>query len=334
MKKIVAIILSVLLVLTLFAGCKTESEKKDLVKVKVAHHMGYDGCGAVAVGVNMGYFEEEGLDVELVPFTAGPPEIASMVSGDIQFGYIGTGATNLAVKGEVEIMYFQNIGNGSAIVTNSDTGIKSVADLKGKTVATTLGTSQETLLNIALERAGVDVGDVEIINMDASGCVTAMLSGKVDAVSAATTALVTIMNTFGDKYVELSRMADFTDVYAPISSWLTTQKYIDENPEVVQSFANALAKCFDYWADHKEQVATWVAEIVEADEQTIKNQLNFLVFYNSRELKQKLDSGEIRKLYEVQQQGMLKDGKIDQTAPLDDYIKWEFMEKAIANTLK
>lgn len=340
MKKIGVGLLAVIMVITsvfTLVSCDADSdEKSDLTKIKVAHHLGYSGAAIVAVGINMGYFEEEGLDVELAPFTSGPSEIAAMVSGNVDFGYIGSGATTLAVKGDVEIIYFQNLGDAEAIIVNKESGIETMADMKGKTLATTLGTSGENIVNMAIANAGLEIGDgpdqVNVINMDMGGCVTAMVAGKVDAVCVWGSYQITIESQLADNYHELARTADFADEYVSVSSWLATQEYIDANPETVQAFANALAKSFDYWKENEEQVAIWVAKIVEADEETIKAQIGGTFFLSSAELESALANGTIKEYYEVQQAAMVKNGQIDNAVSIDEYVKWDYMTKAIANT--
>lgn len=332
-KAIVVLLLAVLACSMAFANGTAESAgataSQSLTKVKVAHHLGYSGAAVCAVGTKMGYFKDAGLDVELVPFTSGPSEVAALVSGDLQFGYIGSGATTLAVKGDVEIIYFQNLGDAEAIVVNKSSGIKSLKDLKGKTIATTLGTSGENVVNLALDSVGMSAADVNLINMDMGGCVTAMVAGKVDAVCVWGSYLVTIKKQLGENLLQLAKTSDFSDRYASVSSWLTTQKYIDEHPETVQAFCNALSRCFDYWKDNEEQVAVWVSEIVESDAQTIKDQIGTTFFLNTKELKAKLADGSIRKYYEIQQQSMLDSGKISAAVPIDSYVQWRFMEEAI-----
>lgn len=334
MKKVFILTLVLLIALqSVFAGGSQEGATTDdgLTKIKVAHHLGYSGAAVMAVGLEKGFFEEEGLAVEPVPFTSGPTEVAALVSGDLQFGYIGSGATTLAVEGDVEVVCYQNLGDSEVIVVNKNSGINSIKDLKGKTIATTLGTSGENIVNLALEEAGLSRNDVELINMDMGGCVTAIIAGRVDAVCVWGSYLVTVRQQLGDNFLALARTSDFDDKYASVSSWLTTQSYIDENPEVVQHFVNAVVKSMDYWKTHEEEVAGLVAELLDSDPQNIKDQIGTVFFFDKAELKENLENGNIEQYYYVQQQSMYDTGKISEMVDLDTYIHWEYMENAVNN---
>ena len=252
-----------------------------------------------------------------------------MVSGDLQFGYIGSGATNLAAKGEVEVIFFNNLGDAEVVVVNKNSGYKSMSDLKGKTLATTLGTSAENIVNFALQREGMTMDDINIINMDQSGCVTAMLAGKVDAVCVYSTFRTTVETELGDDCLVLARTSDFSDFTASIGSWLTTQDYIDNHADVVAKFTRALAKIMDYWTANQEQVAVWVAELLEADVATIKAQIGTFSIMNSAEIKAALEDGSLEAMYAAQHHGMLVNGKIEKDVPLSEYIHWDIMKKAV-----
>ena len=330
MKRILVFLLvGILVISTVMAGGTTESSSEGLTRLKVAHHMGYIGAAVMAIGLDKGYFEAEGLDVEPVPFTSGPSEIAAMVSGDLQFGYIGSGATTLAVEGDVEIISFQNLGDSDVIVVNRNSGIDSLEDLEGRTIATTLGTTGENIVDLALESVGLTKDDVELINMDMGGCVTAIVADKVDAVCVNGSYLVTVRQQLGDDFVELARTSDFSDKYAAVGSWLATQEYIDEHPDIVQKFVNAVINSMDYWKSHEEETAELVADLLDVDPQNIKDQIGTVFFYDKAGLKENLENGTIRRYYEIQQQSMYDTGAISELVDLDSYIKWEYMENAL-----
>ena len=101
---------TLLLIFVFSCGKNTETNSN---KIRVAYHPNMGGASTIITGIKQGYFKDEGLEIELVKFTSGPTEIAAMVSGDIQFAYIGHGAHSLAIQGKINILFtngFKQVG--------------------------------------------------------------------------------------------------------------------------------------------------------------------------------------------------------------------------------
>lgn len=136
------------------------------------------GATPIVIGEEKGFFEEAGIKVNAVKFLSGPPEFQAMASGDIDIAYIGPGATFLAAQGQGKIITVDSLNTGDAVLTRADSGIDSWADLKGKTVGVPKGTSGEMILNLGLKSASLKPEDVNIMNMDVAGAVSAFVSKK------------------------------------------------------------------------------------------------------------------------------------------------------------
>ena len=145
--------------------------------LNIAYMPNYASLWSVVTGVNMGYFEEEGLNVHLVEFADGPTIIAAMESGSIDMGYIGPGAHKLCIQGRAKIFMLSQIGNADHVLARHSAGIESYADLKGKKVGYSSGTSSEMILQYALEEAGLTFDDIQAYEMEVSSLVSAMVSG-------------------------------------------------------------------------------------------------------------------------------------------------------------
>ena len=74
----------------------------------------YSSLVEVVTADQMGYFEEQGITVNLVEFADGPTIIAAMENGSIDIGYIGSGAHKLCINGRAKIFCFAHCGNGDA----------------------------------------------------------------------------------------------------------------------------------------------------------------------------------------------------------------------------
>ena len=151
------------------------------ITLNIAYMPNYGSLWSVTTAVEKGYFAEQGIEVNLVEFADGPTIIAAMESGSIDMGYIGQGAHKLCIQGNANIFALSHISNGDAVIGGPN--VKSLEDLKGKTVAYSSGTSSEDILKNGLAKAGLTMDDIKAMDMDASNIVTAMLSGGVDACS-------------------------------------------------------------------------------------------------------------------------------------------------------
>ena len=171
MKKLIAVLLALSCMLI---GAAAVAET-----LNIAYMPNYGSLWSVETAINKGYFEEEGLTINLVEFADGPTIIAAMESGSIDMGYIGQGAHKLCINGRASIFALSHISNGDALIGGK--GITTVEDLKGKVVAYSSGTSSEDILKNSLNKAGMTMDDIKAMDMDASAIVTAMLSGGVDA---------------------------------------------------------------------------------------------------------------------------------------------------------
>ena len=219
---------------------ETEAESFEPETVRVAYMPNMGSASLAVTAREKGYFEEMGLTVELVEFQGGPAEIAAMAAGDIAISQIGHGAHALCAEGEAVIFQIDCTSLADAVIGNADKGISSIADLKGKKVAATSGTSAEIILNLALKSAGLTSDDLEIVEMDANGMVSAMVSGNVDACATWSPGTVTISEALGDKTVWLATNQDYINEATFPSSFITTQKYADEHHDILVRFSRAL----------------------------------------------------------------------------------------------
>ena len=242
------------------AEAEAPAENFEPATLRVAYMPNMGSASLAVTAREKGYFEEMGLTVELVEFQGGPAEIAAMASGDIDISQIGHGAHALCAEGEAVIFQIDCTSLADAVMGNKDKGVNSIADLKGKKVAATSGTSAEIILNLALQQEGMTVDDLELVEMDANGIVTAMISGNVDACATWSPGTMTIEDALGDKTVWLATNQDYVNQVTFPSSFITTQKFADSNHDLLVRFSRALQKAADYRNSNIEEVAGWVAK--------------------------------------------------------------------------
>lgn len=311
------------------AAEETEAPK-ETVKLRVAHHAGLSGCiipGIDRVEGNQ-FFEKEGLEIEWVKFTSGPPEVAAMVSGDIQFGYIGHGAHTLAAENKINVISLNHLGNSEKIMVRKDSGIGKIEDLKGKVIATQLGTSGEVILNLALAGAGMTKEDMDIMNMDMAGAVTAFIAGQVDAIACWDVHATNVIDQVGiDNLNIIASTGQFSDQTAFPASWTATPEYIEKNHDVVVRFIRALNNCYDYRDAHLDESIKSASEFSGTDYETFNKTKNDAENFTSAQLKEMIDDGGLKSIYQLQLDYLIKDGKVKE-GNVDTYLRTDLMKEA------
>ena len=308
------------------------AEEFETVDLRVAYMPNMGSNSLLATALNMGYFEEMGLNVTLTEFQGGPQEIAAMASGDIDISQIGHGAHALCIEGQAKIFHLDCTSLADAVVANTDKGISTVADLKGKTIGVSSGTSAEIILNLALESAGLTQDDVTLVEMDANGMVSAMVSGGVDACATWSPSTMTIANALGDKALTLATNNDYVDQVTFPSSFITTEKFANENHDVLVRFSRALLKAQDYRAANIEEVAKWVAKQCKADEQTMLDCVGEGNWLTGEFVAAGLEDGTVKSYYENQQKVFIDAGRITEEVPVEDYVLFDVMQEAVDAT--
>lgn len=307
----------------------TSSEQTGKIKLKIAYMPNYASLHDIIAGINSGIFKEEGLDIDLVEFSDGPTIIAAMESATIDIGNIGPGAHKLLIENRAEVISFAQLGNGDEIIGRKDKGVNSLADLRGKKIASASGTSSETILNLALEEVGFTQNDVKIVDMDASSVVTAMLSGSIDAVATWSPNTTAIKAELGDKVVSLAKNVRYAKEYPSIASYATTPGYSRKNAEKVNKFLRALYRAMDYRSKHENEVAEWTARQIGADVTTIKSQLLDGEWLTSSQMRDLINNGDMKLYYTKQQENFIKSKVINNSKDVTEYVLFDQMKQAL-----
>ena len=308
------------------AAPESETPSYEPATVRVAYMPNLGSAGSLFVGIEQGYFEEVGLTVEPFEFQGGPAEIAAMASGEIDIAQIGHGAHSLCIQGEASVFAFDQLSQADAVVANKAKGIETAADLAGKTVAVSSGTSSEIILQQALARAGMSMDDINTVEMTVDGMTTAMVSGQIDAAASWSPNTITLQNALGDDYVDLGTNADFLDTAIFPSSYICTPQYAEENHDILVRFAQALDKAHDWRAAHPEEMATLLAQELDAPEETMLAAVGEADWQTITEVCGDMDA--IKTVYETQQGIFLNNGTITEEVPVENYVLFDVMQAA------
>lgn len=254
--------------------------------------------GLFQVAADEGYFEAEGVAVELVSFDSGSPELEAMSGGSIDAGTMGaTPVLVAAAQGLIKdlrvVSITDNPSNGYSIL--SDASITSVADLAGKTVAGTAGSNYQYFLNRALAKFGLSEGDVEFVNSEPADAQAAFIAGRVDAIVPPESARFLIPERRPDTNV-LFTAEQFTegpgstepfDVYDVI---VAPASVVEEDGEALSAFLRAFhGPTVDQLRESPEQtyaaVTEWLNSSGQAgvEQEAVESQFTVSEFYSAEE---------------------------------------------------
>ena len=285
----------------------------------------YGSLWALAAAQNLGYFEEEGITLELTSFDNGPNIIAAMENGTVNIGYIGDGAHSLCVQGNASIIALSHISNGDAVIGGPE--VKTIADLKGKTVAYSSGTTSENILIQALASEGMTMSDITAMDMDASAIVTAMLSGKVDACAIWSPNSTTVIDELEGATI-LADNVTFADSSIALSSWIAMPETVENESDVLVRFVRALFRGMDYAADgNYEEVAGWVAAILATDPNETYKEYTSGDWLTGEEVYNGIADGTVAGYYEFQQE-LMGTEKVPEPVPVENYVAFDIMTEA------
>lgn len=141
-------------------------------------------------GIDKGYFEDQGLDVEVQVMDSGAAVAAAVLAGDVDFGYSNTLSLVIAKSKKLPVtIVAPGVAAGtdadsanSAVLVAEDSDIEEPADLAGKKVAVNaLGNILEVTLRNTLKKAGVDPEDVRLVEVPFPEMPAALADDRVDA---------------------------------------------------------------------------------------------------------------------------------------------------------
>jgi len=225
----------------------------------------------IYLGVEQGFFEDEGLDVTLEPAQGGAAIVPAVVSGEYEFGF--SNVTSLLLASQqglpLKVVAPGNLTTGevgkdfAAVVAMPDSGIEDAADLAGKTVAVnTLNNIGDTTVSAVVDAAGGDASQVEFVEMGFPDMPAAVESGQVDAAwilePHLTRALQAGAEPVSWNYAEV-------DPNLLIAAYFTTEQQIANDPETVDAFTAALKESLSYAEEHPDETRAVLDSYTEID---------------------------------------------------------------------
>jgi len=331
-KRILAAGIAVLTAMTALTGCGSdgnagEGGKTKVVLNEVAHSIFY---APMYVAIEKGYFEEEGIDIELVTGFGADKTMTAVLTGEADIGFMGSESTIYTYAGGTEdyVVNFAQLTQraGNFLVSREPIENFQWSMLVGKDVlGGRAGGMPEMVFEYILNKNNIDpMTDVSIDQSIDFGSTAAAFSGGQGDFTVEFEPHATTLEQKGEGYVVASLGED--SGYVPYTSFSAKKSYLEKNKAVVQAFTNALQKGMDFVQSHTPQeIAEAIApQFPETDMETLTAIVER--YYEQDTWKDNLIFEE--DAFDLLQNILDDSGVLKERVPYADLVTKEFAEEA------
>jgi ABC-type nitrate/sulfonate/bicarbonate transport system substrate-binding protein len=221
-------------------------------------------CAPVYVAAEKGFFKEQGLDVQLVPFSKGKLCLDAVVGGKADVATVAEtplmhlGFTKVPVA-ILSTIHFAT--RNTKCVVRRDKGIEKPADLKGHKVGVPIGGNAEYLMDKFLQKYGLTRNDVTVVNLNPPEMVGAIDRGDIDASFSWEPHIHRTLTQLGDK----AQVFEAEDLYRETFDIAAMKDWADKNSETCKRLLRALVQANAYIRSNKDESVAIVARRIQME---------------------------------------------------------------------
>lgn len=328
---ILALFLTGVLSVSAFAGC-SQKQTSDLTPVRlneVVHSVFY---APQYVAQELGFFEEEGLDVSVSVGQGADKSMTALLSDSADIALLGTEA-GIYVYNEGKEDYplaFAQLTQraGNFLVSRQEEPNFQWSDLKGKSViGGRIGGMPELVLEYVLKQNGIVPNkDMELINNISYTSTSGAFVGDIGDYTVEFEPTATALEQQGNGYIVAS--LGTASGYVPYTVYMATSTYMEENPEVIQKFTNAIQKGQTWVHEHtSEEIAQVILpQFPDSDLETLTTIIERYKQQDTWKENTLFEPEGFTLIQDIMEQG----GELSARVPYEDMIVTEFSKNALA----
>ena len=223
----------------------------------------------VHIALKNGYFSDQGLDVQPLVHSFGKAALQSLLDGTANFATVAETPIMFSILRGERIFVIANIESSTtnnAVMARVAAGIAKPADLKGKRIGFSPGTTSDFFLDSFLAAQGLTRQDITPVPLQPDGMLDALLTKKADAVSTWNYPLAEIRRKFGAQAVTFYDRQIYTETF----NIAAKQDFVRQNPQVVTAVLRALVRAEDFVSSHADEGQDILAAAIKVDKDLVK----------------------------------------------------------------
>jgi sulfonate transport system substrate-binding protein len=243
--------------------------------------VGYQKTGVLVIARQQAVLERrfagQQIGIKWIEFTSGPPLLEAMSTGSVDLGAVGDTPPIFAQAANANIVYVTGspITNGQGILVPANSNIRTIADLKGKRVGFTKGTSAHNVVIATLEKAGLTYEDITPVYLTPPDAGPAFANGSIEA-----WAIWDPYFAIGEKRQNGRILINASEVAKTNSFYLANRDFANTHVRETREVINGLAEAARWAEANRAEVASALAAVtgVPLEVQTVAaNRASFLI---------------------------------------------------------
>jgi NitT/TauT family transport system substrate-binding protein len=219
-----------------------------------------------------GFFQGQGLDVEIKEFTAGKFALQAFLGGSVDFAVAGEVPVCLAyLQGnEVQVItqVVQQTVNEVRVVAIKDGGIVNPTEYfkaKRRKLSTSLGGGPEFFTHKFLQQSRISKDEVEIISQRPEDMPAALETRSVDAIAIFDPFAFIAEQRLGDGAITFSAPVNYSELYV----WVARPEQVQKNPELMEAVIRSLTQAAAYMRDHPDDAKKIMGQYTKLDRNVV-----------------------------------------------------------------
>ncbi|OKH62933.1 glycine/betaine ABC transporter substrate-binding protein [Mycobacterium sp. SWH-M5] len=269
------------------AGCAVDNSGEDTEKPTI--RVGYQTFPSGDLIVkNNGWLEEALPDynIKWTKFDSGADVNTAFVAGELDFGALGSSPVARGLSAPLNIPYkvafvLDVAGDNEALVARDGSGVDSIADLRGKRIATPFASTAHYSLLAALAQNNLSPNDVQLIDLQPQAILAAWERGDIAAAYSWLPTLDDLRKT-GKDLVTSRQLAQ--DGKPTLDLAVVADKFAAEHPDVVDIWREQEARALDVIKDDPDAAAKAIAAEIGLSPQDVAAQLKQGVYLTPAEV--------------------------------------------------